>query len=136
MTIKKKKKNAKKLEEATDLRMLKSDHHFFRKEFPEYFWSKCVCREKGCSVTVKKLQGRVEWADIWIQKREERTDYPQFDTDMLIDEAFNHLSNTQLSKWKDCQEKRLQIHQATSEKVKDANNQHLQSSPGEGSTAG
>jgi len=43
---------------------------------------------------------RVLWAEEWIRRRKDRPEYPNdFDSSMLISDAFNLLSNKQLLKW-------------------------------------
>ena len=110
MTMKRMKKNAKQIDLAISLQTLKKDHFFFKKPFPSLFWEKCTCRKRTCIISIRKAEARVEWADVWIKYREDRSGTPKFDSDMPIHEAFNLLSSTQLQNWMEGQEERLQIH--------------------------
>ena len=115
-TMKRMKKNAKQLDNSMSLLKLPKDHHFLHKEFPSFFWERCICRKGTCSLTVRKAVARVEWAVVWLEHREDRADSPSYDNNLLIDSAFNNLSNRQLEKWKQSQEEILQIHVMHSEK--------------------
>ena len=53
---------------------------------------------------------------MWLEHRDDRADSPNYDDNLLIESAFNNLSNRQLDKWKKSQEERLQIHVMPSEK--------------------
>ena len=58
----------------------------------------------------------MDWAGVWLEHREDRADSPNYDDNLLIESAFNNLSNRQLEKWKQSQEERLHIHVMHSEK--------------------
>jgi DNA polymerase III epsilon subunit-like protein len=99
-TMKRMKKNAKQLDNSMSLLKLPKDHHFLHKEFPSFFWERCICRKRTCSLTIRKAVARVEWAGVWLEHREDRADSPNYDDNLLLESAFNNLSNRQLEKWK------------------------------------
>ena len=84
----------------------------------------------------------MEWARVWLEHRDDRADSPNYDDNLLIESAFNNLSNRQLEKWKKSQEERLQIHVMHSEKqainIEDetTNNKNACEPIGEGNAGG
>ena len=141
-TMKRMKKNAKQLENSMSLLKLPKDHNFLQKEFPKFFWERCICRKRTCRLTIRKAVARVEWTGVWLEHRDDREDSPNYDDNLLIESAFNNLSNRQLEKRKKSQEERLQIHVMHSEKqainIEDetTNNKNVCEPNGEGNAGG
>ena len=72
--------------------------------FPDIF------QKPGAAFFEEKVKLKVQWATLWIQRRKERPGLKLHEEtnklkSMLIYEAFNKLSNTQLELWTDIQKK-------------------------------
>ena len=82
------------------MKLLNPDHIFEKQDFPEAFWNRNRSR-KG------KIRLRIQWAEAWLEIRNNKKPYSKFNDRMCILDAFNKLSNSQLKHWIEKERKKL-----------------------------